>query len=76
MRTSRAQTLAHNLLEGVAEVATKHGVDARIDGRIAVAEPEENGEERRRNALRTECTHHVHGEEGHPAHDETSNDDS
>ena len=43
VRASGAQALAHDLLEGEAEVPTEQGVDARINGGIAVAQPEEDG---------------------------------
>ena len=40
VRLARAQTPAHDHLEGEAKVLAEHGVDARVDGRVAVAEPE------------------------------------
>ena len=76
MRPTCAQTLADNLLEGESKIATEQGVDARIDGRIAVAQPEEDGEENRRYAFRTERPYHVHGEERHPADDKTAHDNA
>lgn len=72
VRTTSAEALADDLLEGEAEVAREQGVDARIDGRIAIAQPEEDGEEGRRDAFGTECPHDVHREEWHPAHDEAT----
>ena len=71
-----AETVAEDLLEGEAKVFAEQGVDARIDGRIAVAQPEEDGEEHRRDALGAEGPHHVHGEERHPAADESAHDDT
>lgn len=76
VRASRAQALAHDLLEREAEVAAEQRVDARIDRRVAVAEPEEHREQHGRDALRTERPHHVHGEERRPAHDEPAHDDA
>lgn len=76
VRPARAQALADDLLEGEAEIATKQGVDARIDGRIAITEPEEDGKENRWDALRTECAYHVHREKRHPTHDETADDNT
>lgn len=76
MRPACAQALAHNLLEGEAEIATKQGVDARINGRIAIAQPEQDGEQNGWNALRTECPDDVHREKWHPAHDETAHNDA
>ncbi len=76
VRASSAQALADNLLEGEAEVPTEQGVDARINGGIAVAQPEEDGKEDRRDALRTERPYHVHREERHPANDETADNDA
>jgi len=71
-----AEALAHDLLEGEAEVFREEGVDARINGRITVAKPEKDGEEDRRDALGTERPHHVHREERHPTNDEPAYDDS
>ena len=76
MRFPRAQAEADDLVEGVAKVLAEQGVDARIDGRIAVAQPEEYGEEQRRDAVVTEGPYDVHGEEGQPAADETAHDDA
>jgi len=71
-----AQTLAENLLESEAEILAEEGVDAGIDGRVAVAQPEEDGKEHRRDALFAEGADDVHGEERHPAADESADDDS
>lgn len=76
VRASSAQTLADDLLEGVAEIAAEKGVDARVDGRVAIAQPKEDGEQHRRDALRTKRPHHVHREERHPAHDEPTHNNS
>lgn len=75
VRSASAEALAHDLVEGEAEVPAEEGVDAGINGGVAVAEPEEDGEEDGGDALRAEGPHHVHREEGHPAHDEPSHDD-
>lgn len=76
VRPPCAQTLADDLLEGEPEVATKEGVNTRIDGRVAVAQPEQDGEENRWDTLRAKCSDYVHGEERHPAHDESANDNT
>lgn len=76
MWATSAEALAHDLLEGEAEVFWEEGVDARINGRVTVAKPEEDGEEDRRDALGTERPHHVHREERHPTNDEPAYDDS
>ena len=76
VRPPCAQTLADDLLEGVSKISAEKCVDARIDGRIAIAEPEQDGKQNRRDTLRTECPYNVHREERHPAHDETAHNDS
>ena len=71
-----AQALAQNLLESEAEVLAEQSVDARVDGRVAVAQPEEDGEEDRRDALFAEGPDDVHSEERHPAAYESADDDA
>lgn len=63
-----------DLLECVAKVAREERVDHRIDGRVAVAQPEQHGEDNVRCAAGAERTQEVHGEEGQPAHDKSSDD--
>lgn len=69
-------TAAQQLLEGEPEVLAEESVDAGVERRVAVAQPEEDGEEERGDALGAERPDHVDGEEGQPAHDEASNDDA
>ena len=76
VRLFSAQALAQDLLKGEAEILAEECVDARVDGRVAVAQPEENREQDGRDALRTECAHHIHREEGHPATNESAHDDA
>ena len=76
VRLFGTQTLAQDLLEGEAKVSAEEGVDARVDGWVAVAQPEEDREQHGRDALRTKGPHHVHREERHPAHNESTHDDT
>lgn len=71
-----AQELAQDLLEGVPELPGEHGVDEGVDGRVAVAQPEDDGEGERGDAFVAEGRDQVHGEEGAPAANEAANDDS
>lgn len=70
-----AEHAAQQILEGVPEVAREQRIDQRIDRGIAVAQPEQHGEQQRLNAFRAEATHQVHGEEWQPAQDEQAHND-
>ena len=71
-----AKESAQDLLESSAKFSREHGVDERVNGGVAVPEPEDDGEDERGNALFTEGSHKVHGEEGEPAENETADDDA
>ena len=74
-RATRSREIAaQEAVESVAEVARTESVDERIDGRVAVAEPEEDVEHHLRGTVTTERSSQVHGEEWSPAHDETPDD--
>lgn len=70
-----AETAHDDSLERLPEVTGEESVDERIDGRVAVAKPEENGEQCVVDAVIAEGPGEVHGEEGQPADDEAPNDD-
>lgn len=70
-----AKESTQDLLESSAKFSREHGVNERVDGGVAVPEPEDDGENERGNAFFAERSHKVHGEEGKPAENETSNDD-
>lgn len=70
-----AEARADDALEREPEVLGEERVDQRIDGAVAVAQPEEHGEEERGDALLAERADEVHGEEGQPAEDEAADDD-
>jgi len=53
-RLGASVAAAQELLERVAEVLGAQSVDERVGGRVAVAEPEEDGKQERRSALPTE----------------------
>ena len=71
-----AQAAADDALEGEPEVVAEQRVQAGVDGRVAVAQPEEDREDQRVDALDAERAHHVHREEGQPAQDEPAHDDA
>ena len=71
-----AEQPAEDLLESAAKFSREHGVDERVDGGVAVAQPEDGGEDERRNAVLAEGRDQVHGEEGKPADDEAADDDA
>lgn len=62
-----AQAAADDALEGEPEVVAEQRVQTGVDGRVAVAQPEEDREDQRVDALDAERAHHVHGEEWQPA---------
>lgn len=74
VRSLLAEAVADYLLEGETKVLAEEGVDAGIDGGVAVAQPEEYTEYRRMNAVRAKSSHEVHREERQPAEDETTHD--
>lgn len=76
VRSLLAEAVADDLLEGEAEVLAEEGVDAGIYRGVAVAQPEQDAEDRRVDAVRAERTHQVHREEGQPAHDEAAHYDA
>lgn len=71
-----AEAPADDALEGEPKVFGEERVDQRVDGTVAVAQPEEDGEEERVYALLAEGANEVHGEEGQPAEDEAADDDA
>ena len=52
--------------ERVPEVRVEDGVDDRVEGRVGVAEPGQDLEGERRDALLADAVDHVHDEEGSP----------
>jgi len=73
--TPGANASAHYPLEGDPELVGEQGIDHRIDGRVAVAQPEEHREDRGLDAVLAEGPYQIHGEEGQPADDEAAHDD-
>lgn len=71
-----AQAAADDALEREPEVVAEQRVQAGVDGRVAVAQPEEDREDQRVDALDAERAHHVHREERQPAQDEAAHDDA
>lgn len=76
MLCSVAEELAENFLERIAELSREHRVDEGVDGGVAVAQPEDDGEGQGGDAFLTESSDKVHGEEGEPATDEAANNDA
>lgn len=64
------------LLEGVAVVARKQRINERVDGRVAVAQPEEDGKEKRRRAVSAEGLEQVGREERTPANHKAPHNDA
>lgn len=62
--------------EGASKVLRTQSVDDRIDGRVTVTEPEEDGENPRRSTISTEGTEKVNGKERTPTDRETADDDA
>lgn len=58
------------------ELRVEDGVDDRVEGRVAVAEPREYLEGDVRDAGLAEGRHDVDAEERHPAHEEHAHDDT
>ena len=58
--------------ERAPEVPGTESVDERIDGRVAISEPEEQGEDFLGRAVVAEGAQQVDGEEGGPAEDEAA----
>ena len=58
------------------EILGAERVDERVDGGVAVAEPEEDDEQNGRRAVDAENSEDVDAEERRPADDEAANDDS
>ncbi|CAG9763518.1 unnamed protein product [Ceutorhynchus assimilis] len=63
-------------LEGVSKVFSEQRVNERIEGAVAVTQPEENRKGERIDGVRAKCAHQVHGEKGQPAADETAHYDA
>ena len=76
MSGSPAKHLANDFLKSASKVSGKGGINEWIDGGVAVAEPEDDGEGERGDALLAEGRDEVHGEEGEPAADEAAHDDA
>ena len=62
--------------EGEPELAVEDRVDERVQCRVAVAEPEEDGEDHRMDGEADQRRHEVGGEERQPADDERRHDDA
>jgi len=65
---------AYDPLEREPEVLAEQRVDHRVDGAVAVAQPEHDGEQGGLYARRAKSPYQVHGEEWQPTHDETADD--
>lgn len=63
-------TPEENALEGPAEVSVEDGVDDGVERRVAVADPEEDGEDEHGDAAHAEGRGDVEDEEGQPAQNE------
>jgi len=78
-RRSAAATGGERALEGVPEVAVEERVDERIERRVDVADPEQNGHDdrrRRRAQLAAQRVVDVPREERQPAAEERAHDDA
>lgn len=71
-----AECLANDFFECPSEVAGESGVDEGVDGRVAIAEPEDDAEYQLGYAICAKSSDQVHCEEGKPATDETPHDDA
>jgi len=67
---------AYDPLEREPEVLAEQRVDHRVDGAVAVAQPEHDGEQSGLYARGAKSPYQVHGEERQPAHDETADDNA
>ena len=74
--SSPAEHFTDDFLECASKVPRESGIDKGIDGRIAVAQPEDDAKCQFGNAIGAESRHQVHGEKGEPATDETAHDDA
>ena len=72
----RTSTSTQYADEGGAKLSVEYSVDDRIESRVAVAEPEDDGEQAAWNVEVEEHRQRVDGEEGKPASDERSHDDA
>ena len=73
---SQVKWAFHFTVQPLPEVSGESGVDERVDGRVAVAQPEDDGEREVGHAALAECGDQVHCEEGEPAADEAADDDA
>ena len=73
---SAAQQLANDFLKSAPKVPGEGGVNEGVDGRVAVAEPKDDGKCHFGNAVIAESRDEVHGEKGEPTTDKTSYDDT
>ena len=73
---SAAQQLANDFLKSAPKVPGEGGVNEGVDGRVAVAEPKDDGKCHFGNTVIAESRDEVHGEKGKPTADETSHDDT
>lgn len=71
-----AEKPAENFLESSSKFSGKHCVDERVDGGVAVTQPEDDGEDEGRDAVFAERRHQVHREKGEPTQDEAADDDA
>jgi len=75
IRRRRSSTAQH-ATKGSTEFVVEDGVDDRVERRVAVAEPEDDGEQRRRNVELEQQRQRVDGEERQPAADERHHHDA
>jgi len=69
-----AEAATDDALEGEAKVLGEERIDHGIHRRVAVAQPEEDREEQRINAVLAEWPYNIHREERTPAEDEHADD--
>lgn len=69
-----ARPTAYDPFERESEVFTEQRIDHRVDGAVAVAQPEHDRKQRGLYARGTERSDQVHGEERQPAYDEAADD--
>lgn len=69
---SSAEAPTNDALECKPEVLGEECIDHRVDGRVAVAQPEDDRKDSGIDTIAAECPDYIHSEEGKPAQDEES----
>ena len=73
---SSSTTAPQQTSKSETEIFRTKRINERVDGRVAVTQPEENGEGDLRRTSSTEDAEDVHGEERRPAQYKTTDDDT